>query len=426
MQYDFSKILNHEAIVLQDFIDSHTTCTSYMEVEKADKLQKHYKDIFGIFQQSFEKEEIIRRFQNLAKFRIENDVPYIIISNEMYGLKNFLIRNLDEVDSNRHTLSMLNLFKEIGDKVAHIYLVEYIEKLISLNRVRRNSLSDLIGMDILKYYELHLLWLTDLATNIKLGSRENFPELDDKTCEFGQWMESGAKTLIQNNSKYKAIQKIHANLHMFAEKIFNIVDTDEYQVLIVYLEKCELISLSIGTELALIDNICINQEVIKDTLTGALGRQGLRSVFQNQYEIALATGNPFVLAMCDLDFFKRVNDEYGHVAGDKVLELFVKVVKENIRNSDVIIRYGGEEFIILLPTLYKTKGYEVLEKVRKSFEQSVLLFNGIEIRATVSIGMIEIMPESPFVPNNIDEYIMIVDQKLYLAKELGRNMVAKA
>lgn len=426
MKYDFSKILNLEEIILQDFIDSHTTCTSYMNDNKASTLEMHYKNIFTTFSDSFATEEIVEIFQNLANFRIANDVPYVIISNEMYGLKNFLIHNLKEIHSNEYTLCMLKLFREIGDRVAHIYLIEYIKKLTSLNSIRRNSLSDLIGMDILKHYESHLAWLTALATNIQLETQENFPELDAQTCEFGEWMNSEAKTIIQNNSKYKAIERLHSNLHIFAQKIFNILTKNEHQVLIVYLEKCELISLSIGTELALIDNICINREVIKDSTTGALSRQGLRSVFQNQYEIALATGNPFVLAMCDLDFFKRVNDSYGHVAGDKMLEFFVKVVKENIRNSDVIVRYGGEEFIIMLPTLQVNKGYEVLEKVRKAFEIGVLEFKEQKLQATVSIGMIEIMPESSFVPTCIDEYIMRVDQKLYLAKESGRNMVVKS
>jgi len=426
MKYDFSKILKNEELLLQDFIDKHTACVSFMEDDNASVLIKHYKKVFSILLGSFEMEEMVEIFQNLAKFRIENDVPYVIVSNEIDGLKNLLINDLKEVDNNEYTIALLRLFKEINDKVAYVYLIHYIDRLISLNSIRRNSLSELIGMDILQHYESHLVWLSSLAQNIKSADKENFPELDDSMCEFGKWMNGEAKIIIQNNSKHNAIKRIHKNLHMFAEKIFNILDQNEYHVLIVYLEKCELISLSIGTELVLIDNIRINKQVTKDTLTGALSRQGLRSVFQNQYELSLATGNPFILAMCDLDFFKSVNDTYGHVAGDKLLELFVKIVQENIRNSDVVIRYGGEEFVIMLPTLNKTKGFEVLESVRKAFAESVLLFDGNRLKATVSIGMIEIRPEHSFKPSFIDEYMMIVDQKLYMAKDCGRNMVEKS
>jgi len=280
--------------------------------------------------------------------------------------------------------------------------------------------------NIIVHYESHLIWLTDLAQHIKNVDSSDFPELNHTKCSFGSWLHSDAKQIISNNSKYKNIVTIHKNLHLFASKIFKILNTGEYHVLITYLEKCELISLSIGTELALLDQILINKKITKDTLTGALNRHGLRNVFESQYELSLATTNPFIFAMCDLDFFKNINDTYGHVAGDKLLKLFVDTVKENIRNSDVIIRYGGEEFIIMLPTIHKPKGLEILEKIRNDFANTILDFNGERISATVSIGMIVIEPDYLFKQNFLDDYLMIVDKKLYEAKDNGRNRVESA
>jgi diguanylate cyclase (GGDEF)-like protein len=182
-------------------------------------------------------------------------------------------------------------------------------------------------------------------------------------------------------------------------------------------------SLGIGTELALLDNIIINQKVAKDSLTGALNRQGLRTIFQSHYELALATSNSFILALCDLDNFKALNDTYGHVAGDRMLQLFVEVVKKNIRNSDVIVRYGGEEFVIMLPSIHQEKGFKVIEKIREEFGNAILEFNGEQVRTTVSIGMMEVEPHHAFEQGFIDDYIMQVDQKLYFAKGHGRNRV---
>ena len=167
----------------------------------------------------------------------------------------------------------------------------------------------------------------------------------------------------------------------------------------------------------------MNKRVTKDTLTGALNRNALRIVFDSQNELSLPTSNPFVLAVCDLDRFKKINDTHGHVAGDKVLKSFVDVAKKYIRNSDVIIRYGGEEFVIILPAVNKENGLEVLEKICRSFEESTLEFEGKNLNATVSIGMMEIKPEKAFKNSFIDEYIMIADQKLYTAKHSGRNRV---
>ena len=160
--------------------------------------------------------------------------------------------------------------------------------------------------------------------------------------------------------------------------------------------------------------------------TGALNRNGFKDIFVNQYELSLATSNPFVLAMCDLDFFKQINDTHGHVGGDQMLKLFVDTVKKNIRNSDVIIRYGGEEFVIVLPSIDKVKGLEVLEKVRSSFKEARLDFDGGTISATVSIGMIEIRPELAFKKAFLDECVMIADKRLYMAKESGRDRVEYA
>jgi diguanylate cyclase len=423
MKYDFSKSLKHEDGFLEEFIDSYTSCISFEENDKSALLIERYKVIFKTFEAPFESEKMIELYEDFAHFKIANEVPYVIIANEIYGLKNLLLKNIQEREGRESVVALLNLFKEIDNKVANIYLLKYIEKLISTNHVRRNSLSDLVGMDVLRHYESHLIWLTSLAERIRDSQKSDFPQLDDTMCEFGKWMHGEAKILIQNNSKYNTIKRIHANLHLFAKKIYMLLDKKEDNILINYLEKCELMSLSIGTELALIDNILINKKITKDTLTGSLSRQGLRSVFQNQYELSFATGNPFVLAMCDLDYFKQINDTYGHIAGDKVLKSFVDIVKQNIRSSDVIVRYGGEEFIIMLPAVHKAKGLEALEKIRKAFEANVIEFNDEKIKATVSIGVIEVEPEHGSKPSCIDEYLMIVDQKLYIAKESGRNRI---
>jgi diguanylate cyclase len=292
-----------------------------------------------------------------------------------------------------------------------------------MNNIRRNSLADLLEKNLISHYESHLIWLSDLARHIQNQDKTAFPELDSTMCAFGQWIHGDAKKSIKNNSKYESIFSIHQNLHLFARKIFNILRKDEYHILITYLEKCELISLNIGTELALLDQIAMNKKITKDVLTGALNRNGLKDIFENQYELSLATSNPFVLAMCDLDFFKNINDKYGHVAGDRVLKMFVDVVKKNVRNSDVIIRYGGEEFMIILPSINRAKGLEVLEKVRRSFGETSLVFNETTILATVSMGMVEVKPELPYKQAFLDEYVMIADRRLYVAKESGRDKI---
>ena len=424
MEYNFSEFMDNKDEVLNDFLYKHTSCL-YVGIknEESTTLYTYYKNIIDLFSKTFTMKTLLKLVDDLTIYKITSDIPYIITLNEIYGLKNILISKISDKKSNLYIVEIMEIFKEINNNVASIYLKEYIEKLLCINNIRHNSLSDLVEKNFISHYESHLVWLTNLAKHIRDEDIDNFVELDDTICEFGKWLHTDAKKIIQNNSKYKIIDILHKNLHMFGKKLYAQIGKNEYHILITYLEKCELISLSIGTELALIDNILMNNRITKDSLTGSLNRQALRNVFESQYELSLATTNPFILAMCDLDFFKNVNDNYGHIAGDKMLILFVEIVKENIRNTDIIIRYGGEEFIIILPAVKRDKAVDILEKVRKDFAKVILDFNGDKISTTVSIGLVEIRPEKYFKQNFIDEYIMIADQKLYTAKDNGRNRI---
>ena len=419
---DFSSFFqDRDEIIFNEFTDRYTICINSYNDEIYSSIMLKYRKIVDMITTPFSDKELIVLFEDLAQYKMSISIPYIIMMNEIYGLKTVLIANLKGSAST--IIVLLEIFEKINNKIAKIYLHDYIGRLLSINNIRINSLSDLVEKNIISHYESHLVWLTNLAKLILEEQKIDFVQLNHKICEFGLWLANDAKNIIQNNSKYKTIDNLHESLHLFAQKIFNQIGKDEEHILITYLEKCELISLSIGTELALIDNILMNKRVLKDTLTGSLNREALKNVFESQYELSLATNSSFVLAMCDLDFFKAVNDTYGHVAGDKLLKSFVDVVKRNIRNSDLIVRYGGEEFIIMLPAINKQKGKEILNKVREDFANNYIEFNGKKIQATVSMGMMELKPENEYKKNFIDEYIVIIDQKLYMAKDCGRNRI---
>lgn len=322
-------------------------------------------------------------------------------------------------------LYKMHMFFE--DMIAKTYLNKYI---VDLNKKNNFSLSNLSGIsqsNIIYYYKMHLEWLKDLAKAIVLADINIFPEINHNLCTFGKWLDKEGLKIIKNSSKYKNISKLHENLHFFAKQIKNcLIETQgNNHIILIYLEKCEMISLSLGTELALIDNTLINSEASKDPLTGALNRQRLSQLYQNQLEISFATFEPFVIAMCDFDHFKNINDTFGHLAGDKMLKSFVHIAKKHLRTSDIIIRYGGEEFMIILPAINTKKAKDILNKIREDIANFVLNLDGNKISATISIGMIEIYPENG---NNsyfkdFENTISLVDKKLYEAKNSGRNTI---
>jgi diguanylate cyclase (GGDEF)-like protein len=123
--------------------------------------------------------------------------------------------------------------------------------------------------------------------------------------------------------------------------------------------------------------------------------------------------------MFDIDHFKRVNDTYGHLAGDYVLQALARLISTRARREEIFARYGGEEFVILLPETQNAGAMELAEQLRKRVASYTFIFEGEEIPITVSIGVATITDES--VSDN--EAIRRADEKLYLAKAEGRNCV---
>ena len=125
------------------------------------------------------------------------------------------------------------------------------------------------------------------------------------------------------------------------------------------------------------------------------------------------------MIMFDIDHFKKINDTYGHLAGDYVLKQLASVVKSRIRREDTMSRYGGEEFAIVLPEVDAYNANQTAEKIRKLVEKTVFKFEDTKIPVTISVGVCSITPDT----KDPGEFIKKADEKLYQAKSQGRNQV---
>lgn len=149
-----------------------------------------------------------------------------------------------------------------------------------------------------------------------------------------------------------------------------------------------------------------------DPLTGLMNRRGLNFAIEKK----LSINSFFSILLIDIDFFKKINDTYGHEQGDLVLKLLAEIMQKNFRKNDVCCRYGGEEFIVLIPNVSKEEAYESAERFRKALEQQFIENVGY---ITISIG-IAYWPESS---KDISEVFRIADKHLYEAKSSGRNCI---
>jgi len=158
-----------------------------------------------------------------------------------------------------------------------------------------------------------------------------------------------------------------------------------------------------------------------DGLTGALTRRAFEEVLPQELRKAQLNGQPLALAMADLDHFKRINDTHGHLAGDFVLASFVRFLKRNLRDDAILVRYGGEEFCVVMPDVRKRVAWEILERIRKMLSETSFRYEkeNLEIRVTCSFG-VSGFPEDGA---NTEGLISKSDEALYAAKSLGRNRV---
>lgn len=163
----------------------------------------------------------------------------------------------------------------------------------------------------------------------------------------------------------------------------------------------------------------LEQLAYYDPLTGLPNRRFFFDHASLLLESSKRYGTPLSLLVMDIDHFKRINDTYGHEAGDLILKNFANILRKSIRQSDLPARLGGEEFVLLMPNTNLQQGKVAAERIRVNFQNSFIVYEEKEIRATLSGGLAGYTPGV----DKIDDLIKMADEALYRAKDLGRNRI---
>ena len=158
---------------------------------------------------------------------------------------------------------------------------------------------------------------------------------------------------------------------------------------------------------------------LTDSLTGLFNRRYLMEMLEREYSRSKRYKTDLGLALIDIDFFKKINDTYGHQAGDFMLKEITSIIKKMLRKSDIIFRYGGEEVLIILPETNKEKSFVPLERIRKLIEKTDFKYKDTIIKTSVSIGITDTKQETLTLEMLIEQ----ADKAMYHAKQTGRNKV---
>ncbi len=170
----------------------------------------------------------------------------------------------------------------------------------------------------------------------------------------------------------------------------------------------------------------LNDLVSRDSLTGVYNRRYVDERLSVELVKLMEDGTPLSVIMADLDFFKNVNDTYGHTAGDEVIRQFAKVLKDSVRGkTDWVARYGGEEFLICMPGAHRDIAFKTAERIRQRVESMDITYKDQSIKITASFG---VNTADKNTIENIRDYkyealVDEADKNLYTAKRTGRNKV---
>lgn len=265
----------------------------------------------------------------------------------------------------------------------------------------------------------HRGWLNDWHRSLIFGqplAKICFSNDSYRRCGFGQWYYSQSSPILSDHSVFILIGQIHRDLHhsafVLAEKIKHdkTIFVKDYDVFIAKEQDFSKRIFDLRDEL---------REILFefDSLTDTFNRQAFFRILSYEYERASRTGQPCCICMVDLDHFKTVNDTYGHLVGDRVLHAVAHHLTDKLRPYDSMGRYGGEEFLICLPSTKLNMAKKIVNRLRIGlFSLSIDLDNDKQLNITASFGIAKMATNIPLY-GNIDR----ADEALYAAKHGGRN-----
>jgi diguanylate cyclase (GGDEF)-like protein len=274
-------------------------------------------------------------------------------------------------------------------------------------------------------YESKLLILDIDNDQEKISSLKRYPILGEDICVKYKWMLE--KLGDEASCKSAALLPLIRNNQLIGTLLLLSRDINRYQKGIgtTFLQK-----LSAMTAVA-IEN-CLNQQRIKeigyqDPLTQAYNRRYFDLRFTDEIERSLRQGDDLACMFLDVDFFKKVNDTYGHHIGDMVLTQLVNLIKEQVRACDIVARYGGEEFAVVLPSVNLSKATEIAERLRKAVEVDKRLSceqGGLNITVSIGLGILSTIDDKGINSKSLGKRLLQnADEALYEAKDSGRNQV---
>jgi len=269
---------------------------------------------------------------------------------------------------------------------------------------------------------VHLLWFKEL-TRVLVCGRCDDAEIDADAdaylkTPFGDWYYKKANPALADLPAFQDMAGIQQAMHDSARQAMEEIKAGKNPSVQLH-DDCIDHALNLNTRLRQLQLDIIGDLLGADSLTGCYTRRGMIVRLQAEQERALRLQRPCSLCLMDFDNFKKINDQYGHPAGDAVLKQGMRFVAGVLRKYDLVFRYGGEEFLLCLPGTPVEDAALVIDRIRSGLEKMpIMLLSKERIHVTASFGLADVMLNKP-----IEDSIARADEALFEAKQNGRNRV---
>lgn len=265
----------------------------------------------------------------------------------------------------------------------------------------------------------HSNWLKEFHRALICDQPMNGDELQDdahQKCRLGKWYYGDVDESIQALETFKEVGDLHHSVHQQASRLLEIKYAGQAVSIQSYDEFIN-IAMLFRTALQDLQFNMVSQVCAVDHLTGVWNRYAMTYKLTQEHERITRTGQSCSIALLDFDHFKKINDQYGHIVGDNVLKTALEFFSSKIRKYDAIFRYGGEEFLFLLPATTTEEAQDLMERLRTGIKKlSIPTNNNASIHTRVSIGLTS-LDQNITVADAID----MADSALLKAKADGRD-----
>jgi diguanylate cyclase len=267
----------------------------------------------------------------------------------------------------------------------------------------------------------HQRWYSEIVRTIVCRLPSHGSDVADdahRQCRFGQWYDGAVLDEVRAHPVFGALGGEHERMHRLAARLLRASERDAAVPSSTY-DEFDDARASFGRKLSALKSEIADVLYGHDPLTGAESRIGMGIALRDALELAKRHVTRYCVAVMDLDRFKEVNDTYGHHVGDQVLVAAVRHIAHHMRPYDKVFRYGGDEFLIVMPTTDLQAAQAVIERICGGLaSMTVSHDDGAPIAVTASFGMTALDPGV-----GITESIARADSAMYAAKAAGRNRV---